>query len=311
MRRPSNSGSSLSLLMPLVSNRRMGFRETSEDIQLPPMRVLPHLSGLRSSKDWIAMKTAANDWEHGAAFLESAAAVFFGAFPAPRVPNITLGATWYLKCSNPGVALRRFIMRFLILSILGILALAGCSTTRTTENAAPRITNADLERMVKDKIASDPQLSARKIDVAADADKNQVTLAGTVPTEQLRTRSVELAKASRTGLVVVDKIDVKPQEVSRADYTEEMARTTRDKAREVGDKIGDTIEDAWIHTKITAKLIGDVATPARKINVDVINNVVTLRGKVASIEARTEAERIAKETEGVKRVKNLLKINAP
>jgi osmotically-inducible protein OsmY len=203
-------------------------------------------------------------------------------------------------------------MRFLtILSIAGILALVSCSTTRTIEQADRRVTNADVERMVKDKLAADPQLSTRKIDVAADADKNQVTLSGDVSTEQLRTRAVELAKASRTGLVIVDKIDVKPQEVSRAEYTEEMARTTRDKAREAGNKIGDSIEDAWIHTKITAKLIGDAATSARKINVDVMNNVVTLRGKVESLEAKTEAERIAKETEGVKRVHNLLKIVRP
>ena len=115
-------------------------------------------------------------------------------------------------------------MRFLtVLSIAGILILASCSTTKTTEQADSRVTNADVERMVKDKLAADPQLGSRKIDVSADADKNQVTLNGDVPTEQLRTRAVELAKASRTGLTVVDKIDVKPQEVSRVDYTEEMA----------------------------------------------------------------------------------------
>src|SRR5882724_8292776 len=130
-------------------------------------------------------------------------------------------------------------MRFLTaLSIAGILTLVSCSTSKTIEQADRRVTNADVERMVKDKLASDPQLSPRKIDVAADADKNQVTLNGDVPTEQLRTRAVELAKASRTGLIVIDKIDVKPQEVSRAEYTEEMAKTARDKAREAGDKVG-------------------------------------------------------------------------
>src|SRR5437762_13314634 len=93
----------------------------------------------------------------------------------------------------------RLIMRFLAaLAIVAILALVSCST-----NSEPRITNSELERIVKDKIAADPQLSTRKIDVAADANKNEVTLSGTVPTEQLRTRSVDLAKASRTGLVVV------------------------------------------------------------------------------------------------------------
>ena len=202
-------------------------------------------------------------------------------------------------------------MRFLpTLSMAAILALVSCSTTRTFENPPPRITDSELERMVKDRLASDPQLSTRKIDVSADADKNQVTLKGTVPTEQLRMRSVDLAKASRAGVIVVDKIDVKPQEVSRADYTEEMARTARGKGREAGDRIGKSLEDAWIHTKITAKLIGDSTTPARRISVDVMNNVVTLRGKVKTREAKREAERIAKETEGVKRVNNRLTISA-
>ena len=201
-------------------------------------------------------------------------------------------------------------MRFLTaLGIAGILTLVGCSTTsRTNEYADTRVTSPDLERMVKDKLALDPQLSARKIDVSADAEKNQITLSGDVPTEQIRMRAVELAKAARTGVSVVDKIDVKPAEISRAEYTEEMARKARDKAKEAGDKIGESLEDAWIHSKITAKLIGDSTTPARKINVDVKNNAVTLRGEVDSAAAKAEAERIAKETDGVKRVSNLLKV---
>jgi osmotically-inducible protein OsmY len=55
-------------------------------------------------------------------------------------------------------------------------------------------------------------------------------------------------------------------------------------------------------------LIADSQTPARKINVDVVNKVVTLRGAVESAAAKAEAERIAKETEGVGRVRNLLKV---
>jgi osmotically-inducible protein OsmY len=42
--------------------------------------------------------------------------------------------------------------------------------------------------------------------------------------------------------------------------------------------------------------------------VDVKNNMVTLRGTVDTAEQKAEAERIAKETEGVKRVNSLLKI---
>ena len=57
-----------------------------------------------------------------------------------------------------------------------------------------------------------------------------------------------------------------------------------------------------------AKLIGDSKTPERKINVDVVNNVVTLRGMVETADQKAEAGRIAKETEGVKSVNNQLKV---
>jgi len=94
----------------------------------------------------------------------------------------------------------------------------------------------------------------------------------------------------------------------RGQYTEAQAREERAKAKQNKETIGDTLDDAWIHTKIVAKLIGDTKTPERKINVDVVNNAVTLRGSVDTAEARTEAERVAKDTEGVTKVVNQLKV---
>ena len=88
---------------------------------------------------------------------------------------------------------------------------------------------------------------------------------------------------------------MKPTEISRSEYTEEMAREAREKAKTAGDKIGTSINDAWIHTKITSKLISDKDTPARKINIDVVDGVVTLRGEVNTTTAKDEADRIAKE----------------
>lgn len=93
-------------------------------------------------------------------------------------------------------------------------------------------------------------------------------------------------------------------------YTEEQAREEREKAKANKETIGQSIEDAWIHTKIVAKLIGDATTPERKINVDVVDGAVTLRGDVDTAEAKANAERIAKETDGVKKVTNQLKIVA-
>jgi len=195
------------------------------------------------------------------------------------------------------------------LTILGLVTMIGCSTTETKTAAAP-MTNSDLERSIKTQIATDPQVPAGDISVSANADKNEATLSGTVSTEAARTRIVALAKSSRPGLSVTDKIDVKPVEVSRSEYTEDMAREARQKAESAGDKIGRSLDDAWIHTKILTKFATNSDTPALKINVDVMDNVVTLRGSVDSTTAKMEAERIAKETDGVKKVNNMLRVKA-
>lgn len=196
---------------------------------------------------------------------------------------------------------------------IGFLVMAGCSQTgSTTAASAPAVTMTDTElhQAVQSRLDADSEVSAAKLDVDADAKENKVTLKGTVPTESLRLRAVELAKAGRPNLEITDKIDVKPREISRSEYTEEMARDARDRAKTVGDKIGSSVTDAWIHTKITSKLIGDKETPARKINIDVVDGIVTLRGEVNSAVAKDEADRVAKDTEGVKRVRNLLKVTA-
>jgi len=196
-------------------------------------------------------------------------------------------------------------MRILLAStsIVGLL-LYGCSTNGTNSV----VSNSEMEQSIKTQLSSEPQLQGIAVD--AKADKNEVTLSGTLPTEDLRTKAVDLAKNGRPNLVVTDKIDVQPSQVARSEYTREMARAAREKAKELGDKIGNSLDDAWIHTKIEAKLIDNPDTPARKINIDVIDQVVTLHGKVETIAAKDEAERTAKQTEGVKRVNNLLKVQA-
>jgi osmotically-inducible protein OsmY len=94
-------------------------------------------------------------------------------------------------------------------------------------------------------------------------------------------------------------------------YSEEQAREEREKAKANKETIGQSLEDAWIHTKLVAKLIGDTKTPERKINVDVVDGAVTLRGEVDTAEAKAEAERVAKATDGVKKVTNQLKVVPP
>ena len=196
-------------------------------------------------------------------------------------------------------------MRMLwLVPVAGLGLLVGC--TMTPKPAEVALTDQQVEDGIRSRLAADASLQAANLDVDADVSDHRVTVSGTVPSESVRSRAVEIAQSFQAGLTVNSKIDVKPRDVPRAEYTEDLAREARERAKTAGNTIGDSLDDAWIHTKVTTKLVTDGDTPGRRINVDVDKNVVTLRGRVDTALAKSEAERIAKETEGVKRVKNLL-----
>lgn len=206
---------------------------------------------------------------------------------------------------------RGFIVPALILALS--VFIAACDSVDNGRTSAPdssvKMTDTELENAIKAKWKADPALRTADLSVSADVEKKTATLSGDVSTEAMRTTAVQLAKAVHNGLIVTDKIDVKPAELTRAEYTDAHAQSERTKAASAGEKIGDSLDDAWIHTKIVTKLVTNSATPQRKINVDVVNNIVTLRGAVNTTEERTEAERVASTTEGVKKVVNQLKVS--
>jgi osmotically-inducible protein OsmY len=94
------------------------------------------------------------------------------------------------------------------------------------------------------------------------------------------------------------------QRVPRKNYTEDAARKAREKASRTGESVGDTLDDARIHTKIRNKLAAEGEMPFGGINVDVAKNVVVLRGSAESQQAKAEAERITRETDRVTKVVN-------
>jgi len=79
-----------------------------------------------------------------------------------------------------------------------------------TGTKAAKMSDSDLKNAVQAKLNSDEQLRAANIDVSANADKNEVTLSGNVPSQDLRSKAVDLAKSAHSGIMVNDKIDVKP-----------------------------------------------------------------------------------------------------
>ena len=79
-------------------------------------------------------------------------------------------------------------------------------------------------------------------------------------------------------------------------------------AKNAGSTIGSGLEDGWIHLKVRAALAAVDDLRDSTINVDVDNNVVTLRGSVGNAASKKAAEDAAKKVEGVKSVTNRLEI---
>ena len=169
--------------------------------------------------------------------------------------------------------------------------------------------NSDLAKSIKVILDTDDQLRAANLSVNADSNKKEATLSGTVESETLRSRAVDLAKGAQPDLKVNDMIEVMSREAARTDFTGDIARQGPDKAKQVVEIVGRTIEDSWLQGKILTKLVGNAKTPARNIGVEVVEGVVTLRGTVESSDVKAEAQRLAQATEGVKRVNNRLEIN--
>jgi osmotically-inducible protein OsmY len=105
-----------------------------------------------------------------------------------------------------------------VLFVLAVAALA-CGRTVDPENPVPATmsgttqtvrSNADLETAVKAKFKTDEQLRSADLGVSADAANNEITLSGSVESEALRSKAVDLARSVDSGVIVNDQIDVKP-----------------------------------------------------------------------------------------------------
>lgn len=71
---------------------------------------------------------------------------------------------------------------------------------------------------------------------------------------------------------------------------------------------GTQVDDAAITAAVKAKLAADGDINPFNIDVDTNEGVVTLQGRVDKEEARSKAEELARGTDGVRRVINLVKV---
>ena len=93
--------------------------------------------------------------------------------------------------------------------------------------------------------------------------------------------------------------------VSREDYDKNRAEYEREKGSST---IGSGANDSWLWFKTRAALLTTSDLRESTVNVDVVNDVVTLKGTVGTAAEKTKAEQVAKGIDGVKSVKNELKV---
>ena len=95
---------------------------------------------------------------------------------------------------------------------------------------------------------------------------------------------------------------------TREETEREKERYSRE-AKESGRTVGTGANDLWLWVKTRFDLAAADDLRDSTINVDVDKDVVTLTGTVASAAQKAKAETVAKAVEGVKGVRNQLKVN--
>ena len=68
--------------------------------------------------------------------------------------------------------------------------------------------DADVEKAIRAKLESDNAI--KQADLSVNVSDNKAILSGTVDSQDLRNKAIDLAKSAQPGLIIEDKIDVKP-----------------------------------------------------------------------------------------------------
>jgi len=100
--------------------------------------------------------------------------------------------------------------------------------------------------------------------------------------------------------------------ITTAGYATAQTATqeAKEKTKTAAEKTKTTMTDAEITSAVKTKLLADTTVGGLKLDVDTEHGVVTLSGPVHSAAERAQALKLARETKGVKSVKNNLKLEA-
>ena len=155
------------------------------------------------------------------------------------------------------------------------------------------------EDALKDRIeyGLDTSPIVRRYDIKVRVNGSDVILSGDVATQEQKEEAARIAKiagASRIDNSLV--VDSKTQQ------------TVDDRIRRGLTKTGEKLNDKWIVAKVKYFLAGEDMLKGTDIDVDADHGVVKLKGNVRDQAARDRAVVLARDTEGVTRVIDELKV---
>ena len=127
----------------------------------------------------------------------------------------------------------------------------------------------------------------KSTDISVKTEKKVVTLSGFVTSQAQAEEAVKVAKGVEGVASVSDKLHVRDS-----------------KSQSMKTYAGDTATTS----EVKAKLLADDVVPSRHIKVETTDGVVQLSGDVSSAAQSERAESIAKAVDGVKSVKNDIKV---
>jgi osmotically-inducible protein OsmY len=149
---------------------------------------------------------------------------------------------------------------------------------------------------------ADADVKGRNIDVTTDRD-GQVTLAGEVGSDAERREAVRIARATEGVRDVVDQLKLAAAGAARPEGGAKAPADARPDST--------PLEDSWITMKIESKYFLDGEVKGRRIDVTTEQGIVTLDGQVQSAAEKRQAVLLARSTDGVKDVRDRLRVAAP
>lgn len=120
-------------------------------------------------------------------------------------------------------------------------------------------------------------------------------------------KAVVVNNNTNTNTVTPANTSAEKKEMTREDFDKDKDKYAKE-AKDEKSTIGQGTNDLWLWTKTRTALAGVDELRDSTINVDVENDVVTLRGTVGTKSQQENAVKTAKSVEGVKDVKDMLKV---